>query len=129
VVRSAGPGRKARRAPRRPRVAVAGYVISEALPAEFEGLPQYRALAARSIEKFGGEYVVRGGVAECPEPGGADDEWQRAQIVMIAFPTVERASQWYHSPEYAEALALWPRDLERRLLIVDGTVPKTVAVR
>jgi uncharacterized protein (DUF1330 family) len=41
-------------------------------------------------------------------------------IVIVEFPTMGRAREWYRSPEYAEALAICPKALSRRLLFVEG---------
>lgn len=41
-------------------------------------------------------------------------------IVIAEFPTMARAREWYRSPEYAEALAIRPKALTRRLLFVEG---------
>lgn len=82
-----------------------------------EGQAQsYRELAEASIERYGGRYIVRGAEPEVPE-----GHWPSAQrVVVVEFPDMERARQWYASPEYAEALAVRQTALNRRLLFVDG---------
>jgi uncharacterized protein (DUF1330 family) len=92
------------------------YVISEIFaildPILME---KYRALAQTTIKKYGGRYVVRGGAIEKVEGEPAP-----LAIVIVEFPTMERAREWYRSPEYAEALAFSPKALSRRLLFVEG---------
>jgi uncharacterized protein (DUF1330 family) len=43
--------------------------------------------------------------------------------VIVEFPTMDRAHEWYRSPEYAEPLALRGGALSRRLLFVEGAAP------
>ena len=46
-------------------------------------------------EKFGGEYVVRGGNNQVVE-----GSWQYSRNVVIKFPSYEKALEWYNSKEY-----------------------------
>jgi uncharacterized protein (DUF1330 family) len=95
---------------------MAAYVISE-ISAILDPIlmEKYRALAQTTIKKYGGRYVVRGGVIEKVEGESAPHT-----IVIVEFPTMSRAHEWYRSPEYAEALAICRRALRRRLLFVEG---------
>jgi uncharacterized protein (DUF1330 family) len=98
---------------------MAAYVISEVEildPAEGD---RYRELAARSIEQYGGRYLVRGAL-----PDGIEGEWPDARrLVVVEFPTMERLREWYESSEYAEALLIRRTALDRRLLFVAGVEP------
>ncbi len=78
-----------------------GYILAEVTvtdPALFE---TYRPLAAASIAAFGGKYLVRGGATETLEGSG-----KTARMVLLEFPTPERAMEWYRSAQYQEALAI-----------------------
>lgn len=44
-------------------------------------------------------------------------------IIIVEFPSMARAQEWYASAEYAEALKLRHTALERRLLFVEGVAP------
>jgi uncharacterized protein (DUF1330 family) len=98
---------------------MAAYVISEVEMVDPELFERYRSLAPASIAKYGGRYIVRGGAVETVE--GAPEA---KRIVIVEFPTMERAREWYHSPEYAEALGVRQNALNRRLVFVEG-VPLT----
>ncbi|MCC8937128.1 DUF1330 domain-containing protein [Bradyrhizobium sp. Arg68] len=91
------------------------YVISEFEMRDAAAFEAYRTLAAETIAQYGGRYIARGGTAElvegAPPPG---------TIVIVEFPTMAIARQWYASAEYAEALKLRATALERRLLFVEG---------
>jgi uncharacterized protein (DUF1330 family) len=94
---------------------MAAYVISEVEPRDAALFARYRTLAAASIERHGGRYIVRGGAAECVEGGPPVKT-----LVIVEFPDMARAKQWYASPDYAEALTVRPGALERRLVFVEG---------
>jgi uncharacterized protein (DUF1330 family) len=91
------------------------YVISEVEPRDAALFERYRALAPATIARYGGRYVVRGGAAELVEGGPPPKT-----LVIVEFPSLARAREWYASPEYAEALAVRAGALERRLVFVEG---------
>jgi uncharacterized protein (DUF1330 family) len=95
---------------------MAAYVISE-VSAILDPIlmEKYRALAQTTIKKYGGRYVVRGGAIEKVEGESASHA-----IVIVEFPTMGRAHEWYQSPECAEALAIRSKALNRRLVFVEG---------
>lgn len=78
----------------------------------------YRTLAAATIAQYGGRYIVRGGAAEVVEGGPPPKT-----IVIVEFPTMAIARQWYASREYAEALQHRRTALDRRLIFVEGVPP------
>jgi uncharacterized protein (DUF1330 family) len=41
-------------------------------------------------------------------------------LIVVAFPSMARAREWYASPDYAEALKVRQTALERRLVFVEG---------
>jgi uncharacterized protein (DUF1330 family) len=94
---------------------MAAYVISEVEVRDTGAMETYRTLAARSIAQYGGHYLVRGGAAELVEGGPA-----LKTLVIVAFPSMARAREWYASPDYAEALKVRQTALERRLVFIEG---------
>jgi uncharacterized protein (DUF1330 family) len=97
------------------RTVVAAYVISEVEFLDREAVGVYRQLAAASIEKYGGRYLVRGGASELAEGQPAPKN-----LIIVEFPTMEVAKNWYGSSEYAEALKVREKALDRRLIFVQG---------
>jgi uncharacterized protein (DUF1330 family) len=93
---------------------VSAYVISMVRMKPGLALDDYRRLAANSIDRHGGRYLVRGG-----EQHVLEGSWASATIV-VEFPTVEAARAWYRSSEYAEALKHRDAALERDLILVEG---------
>ena len=94
---------------------MAAYVISEVEMLDETQGRRYRELAAGSIARHGGRYLVRGAA-----PVVAEGNWPAsARIVIVEFPSMERLRAWYASADYAEALAVRQTALDRRLF-VDG---------
>lgn len=95
------------------------YVISDVQFLDADLVARYRTLALSSIAKYGGRYIVRGGAIELVE-----GDWHPQNIIIVEFPTMERAHEWYRSAEYAEATSSWRhRALRRNLIFVDGVKP------
>jgi uncharacterized protein (DUF1330 family) len=97
---------------------MAAYVISDVEMVDPELFEKYRALAPATIAQYGGRYLVRGGKIQTIE-----GDWKPKQIVIVEFPTMQRALEWYRSREYAEALkvrkkAQKPDFCRRRFLAV-----------
>ncbi|MGD3112568.1 DUF1330 domain-containing protein [Streptomyces sp. YGL11-2] len=92
------------------------YVISEVEVLDEEQAGEYRALAEASIRRYEGRYVVRGAL-----PDAVEGAWSAShRLVVVEFPDMDRARQWYASPEYAAALKIRKAALDRRLLFVEG---------
>lgn len=94
---------------------MAAYVIAEVNVTNPTLYDEYRKLVPATLEKYGGRFAVRGGAVE-PKEGG----WAPARFVVVEFPTMELARKWYHSPEYAPALALRHKAANSRLILVEG---------
>ena len=94
---------------------MAAYVISEVEMLDETQGRRYRELAAGSIARHGGRYLVRGGPIETLEGG-----WTPRTIIVVEFADLDRARAWYRSPEYASALEVRDAALGRNLILVDG---------
>jgi uncharacterized protein (DUF1330 family) len=95
---------------------MAAYVISEVEVYDEEQARRYRDLAADSITRYGGRYLARMVEPQVPEGEWSPDE----RVVIVEFPDMARAREWYASPEYAGALEVRQTALGRRLLFVEG---------
>ncbi len=94
---------------------MAAYVISDVRKRDGAGFERYRSLAATTSAQYGGRYIVRGG-----DVRSVEGDWHPEAIVIIEFPSMERAQEWYRSPEYAEALTVREIALDRNLIFVEG---------
>jgi uncharacterized protein (DUF1330 family) len=91
------------------------YVIAEVNVTDAKLYDEYRKLVPATVEKYGGRFAVRGGSVESKEGG-----WAPTRIVVLEFPSMEKARAWYHSAEYAPALALRHKAANARLILVEG---------
>lgn len=81
-------------------------------PARYE---EYKRLATPTVAAYDGRYVVRGGPVDVREGG-----WTPSRLVILEFPTVERARAWWDSPEYAPAKAVRQSCADTQLVITEG---------
>ena len=72
-----------------------GYVIANINVKNTEAYKEYVGKVKPTVEKFGGEYLVRNGEFKV-----IDGEWKHPRTVVIKFPTYEKALEWYNSEEY-----------------------------
>ena len=93
-----------------PALVIANITIVD--PVRYE---DYRRMVPATLVPFGGRFVVRGGQTEVLE-----GEWRPSRLVLLEFPSVERARAWWNSPEYAEARALRQATFIGTLIILEG---------
>lgn len=91
------------------------YVIVEVEihnPAQYE---EYKKLTPSSIAAYEGKFIVRGGKTETLE-----GEWNPERIVILEFPTIEQAKQWWNSPEYSPAKNIRHQTAKTKMIAVEG---------
>ena len=91
------------------------YVIADVQVTDAAAYEPYRPLAAASIARFGGRFLVRGGAVELLE-----GKPQPERIVVIEFPDAETARRWYRSEEYQRAMQIREAASRERLLLMEG---------
>jgi uncharacterized protein (DUF1330 family) len=84
-------------------------------PQEYE---HYKGMAEKTVAQYGGRYLVRGGQMKVLE-----GSWEPTRIVVLEFPSYEKAHEWWHSAEYAPAKELRQRLSTTDLLIIEGYDP------
>ncbi len=94
---------------------MAAYVIAHIDVTDPVRYEDYKKMSPVSIAKFGGKFVARGGRVESLE--GA---WQPKRLVLIEFPSVDVARDWWASDDYAPAKALRQATSTGDLIIVEG---------
>jgi uncharacterized protein (DUF1330 family) len=94
---------------------VPAYVIYQAEVVDPVRYEEYKASAAASVAAGGGRYIVRGGDIEVLE-GDAPD----GRTVVVEFPTMQAALDWYRSDAYTSARKLRENAARARLYLVDG---------
>ena len=73
----------------------AGFVIFNIDVTNPEDYNEYITKVKPIVEKFGGEYIVRGGTNQVVE-----GNWQYSRTIVLKFPSYEKALEWYNSEEY-----------------------------
>lgn len=97
---------------------MSAYLIARVTVNDPEEYKKYTAVTPALVAAFGGKFIVRGGdkiTLEGPE------ETQR--VVIIEFESMERAQEFYNSPEYQEALKIRQSASTAQFIIVDGVRP------
>lgn len=76
---------------------------------------EYTKLTPSIIEKFGGRFMARGGKNETLEGAGA-----KGRVVVIEFPSYERAREFYNSMEYQTAKKVRAGAATVQFILVEG---------
>jgi uncharacterized protein (DUF1330 family) len=80
-----------------------------------ERLGEYLRLSQHTLEPYGGVFHVQAGAVEVIE-----GDWDPSVVVVVEFPSMEKAKQWYESADYAPALQVKPDALERNMIVVEA---------
>ena len=95
------------------------YVVAEITVTDPQAYEEYRKLVLPTVLAFGGQFLVRGGTRiQCE---GVDDaHHDQMRTVILEFPSLSQAREWYDSPAYKEAKALRQAASQGRLFSVEG---------
>ena len=91
------------------------YVIVEVSITDQIIYEEYKKLTPAAIAAFDGKFIVRGGRTETLE-----GNWQPERMVVVEFPSVERAKEWWSSDQYSKAKAIRQQSAHTKMLIVEG---------
>jgi uncharacterized protein (DUF1330 family) len=91
-----------------------GYWIARVDVNDPENYPQYVETAKPAFERFGANFLARGGKTNAIEGPG------RARNVVIEFPSFQHAVDCYNSPEYQEAVKIRQKVADGEIVIVEG---------
>jgi uncharacterized protein (DUF1330 family) len=94
---------------------MSAYVIGEIDVTDPSAYDEYRKQVLATVQKHGGRFLARGGRAEALE-GAAPPK----RVVVLEFPSYEKALQWYRSAEYAPLIELRQRASKGRLILAEG---------
>ncbi len=81
-------------------------------PAGFEA---YRQAVPATIAQYGGRYLVRRGKHALLE-----GTWHPTRLVVLEFPSLETAKQWYESEEYQQIKPLRLQCTVGDMILVEG---------
>ena len=95
---------------------MSGYAIFNINVKSPENYKEYVEKVKPIAEKYGGEYIVRGG-----DNTVVEGSWQHPRTVVIKFPTYEKALEWYNSEEYKPIKQIRLDNAESNGMIIRGT--------
>jgi uncharacterized protein (DUF1330 family) len=76
----------------------------------------YKAATRPIAEKFGGEYLTRGGAMDVIQ----DELWAPTRIVLVKFPSMQAAHDFLNSPEYAPVKEIRLENSKATLIVIEG---------
>jgi uncharacterized protein (DUF1330 family) len=94
---------------------MAAYVVYQGEVLDPERYDEYKTKAAASIHAAGGRHLVRGGDVEVLE-----GEAPAGRTVVLEFPTMQAAIDWYQSDEYTDIRKIREGAARARMYVVDG---------
>ncbi len=94
---------------------MAAYLIVEIDILDPIGFGDYRKAVVPLVQKYGGRYVAVDDQIETLE--GA---WSPKRIVMIEFPSMERAKEWFTCEEYRPLCKIRKRTAKTKMVLVEA---------
>ncbi len=93
---------------------MAVYLIASLTVRDKVRFEDYRKSVFPTMLKYGGRLVARGA------PIVLEGEWPRERLIIGEFPSMERAQEWWASPEYAELKTLRQATADSELVVLQG---------
>lgn len=94
---------------------MAAYVIVQVEVTNWDKFKEYLKESPRVIAQYGGRYIARGGETVILEGQG-----QANRVVLIEFPSLKRAKEWYYSKEYQQIKILRAGAATGTLVAIEG---------
>ncbi len=96
------------------------YVVAEVVIHDPEKYAQeYSKYTLPTFEPYGGRVLARGGVREQLE-GGDEQHHDGLRTVIVEFPSLQQARDWYHSPAYTRLREVRQQYSTGRFFIIEG---------
>ncbi|MDC3332621.1 DUF1330 domain-containing protein [bacterium] len=92
-----------------------GYLVLDLSIKVLEGFMEYAEKIPTFIEKHGGRYIVQGVVPEKME-----GNWLPDRLVILEFPSTEKAKDFLADPEAKELFDLRHRTTNSQLILAEG---------
>ncbi len=94
---------------------MSAYVLVEVSIQDQQEYEAYKKLTPAAIAAYNGKFIVRGGKSTTLE-----GDWNPERIVILEFPNVERANEWWHSDLYGIAKSIRQKAAKTKMIIVEG---------
>lgn len=94
---------------------MAAYLIGRMSITNPETYAEYKKRTPAIIEQYGGRFLSRGG-----EKITLEGENETRRVVIVEFPSAQKAEEFYRSSDYQAAIAIRASAAQMDLMIVDG---------
>jgi uncharacterized protein (DUF1330 family) len=94
---------------------MSGYLIANIEVSNAEGYREYAERVGAVVAAYGGRYLARGGASEVRE-----GDWVPHRMVILEFPTLDVAREFYESEAYAEMKAIRLAHSHGQVVLLDG---------
>jgi uncharacterized protein (DUF1330 family) len=94
---------------------MSAYIVVEVEVSDPVRYETYKQMVPPSLAAYDGRFLVRGGRVETLE-----GDWSPKRMVIVEFPSVEKAKAWWSSAEYEEAKALRQATAKTQMIVVEG---------
>ena len=95
---------------------MAAYLVVDTNITNPELYERYKVIAKPLVEKYGGEYLARGGKLSVKE----DTLWAPIRMVLVRFPSMQDAETFYQSDDYQDILKISKQSADRTVIILEG---------
>jgi uncharacterized protein (DUF1330 family) len=94
---------------------MSAYIIASIAVTDPRQYEEYKKLSSLAMQAHGAEVCVRGGPVEVLE-----GDWSPTRVVVLKFPSLEKARAFDASPEYAKARTSRQGAAVMRMILVEG---------
>ena len=91
------------------------YIIARVQVTDWERYREYTRATPAALASFGGRFIVRGG-----ETIALEGPQETGRVVVIEFPSLDKAKAFYHSEEYSRARKLREGAATGQFLAIEG---------
>ncbi len=94
---------------------MSAYIIANVRVTDPTQYEDYKTFSTLAMQAHGAEVCVRGGPSQVLE-----GDWTPDRLVVLKFPSVEKARAFYDSPEYGRARQARAGAAVMRMVVVEG---------
>jgi len=94
---------------------VSVYLIAEINVCDVDLYSQYVEQAPAIIQKYGGEYLVKGG-----DVVALSGNWNPERMVLVKFPSMEKLQSCFKSKEYLDIAHLREKSTTSKAILLQG---------
>jgi uncharacterized protein (DUF1330 family) len=94
---------------------MAAYIVVQVEVHDPVAYAEYKKDVPATLALYDGKFLVRGGQVETLE-----GDWMPERFVILQFPSVGRAKEWWSSPEYRAIVDIRYRNASSRMIVVQG---------